>query len=116
MNKLYSFVAILVFVFACDSVEWDEPEIDSTFCLSDRQTVEVVKDLSGIMIKSGENYLIESNSSTNVMIFAPCNLPSAFMQPNIPVVFSGKQKEILANEKWAGVPLELIKIKKGSGI
>ena len=113
MNKLYSFVAIFVFVFSCDSVDWDEPEIESAFCLTDRETVAVVKDVTGILIKSGENYLIESHSSTDMIIFAPCNLPAEYQQPNLSVIFSGKQKEVFANEKWAGAPLELIKIKKG---
>ena len=115
MNKLLSFAVILL-IFACDSVEWDEPEMESAFCLTDRKTVEVVKDIPGTIKKSGDFYLIESSASGQPSVFAPCNLPVDYQKANLNVVFSGKQKEIFPNEKWAGFPIELIKIKKGTGL
>ncbi|MFW5760779.1 MAG: hypothetical protein ACOCXH_07370 [Cyclobacteriaceae bacterium] len=115
MNKFLSF-AFLIFIFACDPVEWDEPEVASVFCLTERETVAVVKDMNGTVIKSGDVYLIESISTENNLVFAPCNLPDEYKMNNLSIIFSGKQKEVFENEKWAGQPVELIKIKKGSGL
>lgn len=116
MNKLLSFAAFLMIITSCDAVEWDEPEIKSAFCLTERETVEVVKDISGIIVQSGDSYLIQSNTKDHAFVFAPCNLPADYQKSNLEVVFSGKVKEILPQEKWAGAPLELIKIKRGTSL
>mgnify|MGYP001053221212 CR=1 FL=1 len=115
MNKYLSFVAIFMFFFACDSEEWDEPELASAFCFTDRQTIEVIKDQPGVVTKFGDSYHIEITQASSTLRFVPCNLPEYFQQDNLSVVFSGKQKEVFANERWAGMPMELIKIKKGAG-
>lgn len=115
MYKYLSFAALFLMLFSCDSEQWDEPELASAFCYPNRQTVEVIKDQPGTVQQLGDGYFIEIDQASSTMRFAPCNLPEDFKQNNLSVVFSGKQKEIFPNERWAGMPLELIKIKKVAG-
>ena len=82
------------------------PSLPPEHPMASRQTLQSLQNEEGVIIKTdAENYLIQM-PAPGLSLF-PLNLPAAFQQQGLPVVFSGAVKETGLNEFFAGQPLVL---------
>jgi len=73
-------------------------------CSPDRKVVNTIVNQNGIIIKIGDNYLIELDSINSGTRYYPCNLSDEFKKENKTIKFSGNVKEIFPNERLMGTP------------
>lgn len=80
-------------------------------CYPDRATTGKIERQEGEIIQLDPvNLGIQPNGSPSLLL--PCNLPAAFQQSGLKIVFSGLLKEIKPTELFAGQPFVLTHLEK----
>ena len=79
--------------------------------VASRKTVQEMHDEEGVIVKlDATNFGIQSSAGSNVLL--PVNLPQAFEQEGLKILFSGQVKEVNLNEMMAGQPLVLTEVQE----
>ena len=96
---------VILALQTCTSHPDKLPEVEE--CWENRKTVQQMENVEGVIHRDADWVYIALTSGRQLF---PCNLPDAY-QTSDSVVFSANQKETLPNERWAGDPIELTRIR-----
>jgi hypothetical protein len=115
MRLLIFLIGILIFKSSCDSASVESDAIKLVGCdYKDRATTEKVSNLEATVtyLNNEGSIIVLVPMSDKTKRFAACNLPDvASKKDGTVVIISADIKEIKPNERWAGTPIELTKLK-----
>lgn len=109
MAKHLLFLTILLGINACakQSKAQTSDEVLAQHCYDERKLESTVSEVSARIETFGDEFLIATDDAR----YMPCEIPIAFRKNGTKIVFSGDIKEVYAQERWAGLPLHLTKIR-----
>lgn len=111
MNQTFSYYGILLLALMFVTQKECSKQQVVEDCYKERKTVRNVKALTGQIKKHGKNWLIISNENPSKH-YSPCNIPLSVQHLDMSVEFSGYEKEVYPNERWAGAPFVITSINK----
>lgn len=76
-------------------------------CYKERKMEMALTDVSAKLEIFGDDFLIATEDAR----YVPCELPISFRKNGINILFSGEVKEVYPQERWAGLPIQLTKIR-----
>jgi hypothetical protein len=88
-----------------------EDELLHNDCYSERKTIGKIEKKEGeVMLLDALSFGIHCGGTNPILL--PCNLPEAFQQTGLKIMFSGSIKEVQLNELVAGQPFVLTHVER----
>jgi len=109
LNTSHSFYGIaLALLFLLSARDCNKPKVED--CFNGRKITQTINETEGHIEKHGKTWIIISKTDP-VRHYAPCNFPEAFQEKDRKIQFSGLEKEVYPNERWAGLPFVITDIQ-----
>ena len=112
LQSYFSFYGIASFlVLTLSAKDCSKEKIDD--CFSGRKITKTIEMTAGHIERHGKTWLIISKTDP-VRHYAPCNFPEDFQEVSRKIKFSGIEKEVYPNERWAGLPFVITSIQSAN--